>query len=68
MAKKKVTIKFTIDEKTGKITNVSNKNDKKGKKKNPKGTVTDSCSMVVATSSPHCFYVQIDGIWYQFCV
>jgi len=68
MAKKKLTISFTLDDKTGKITSVTDKNGKKGKKKNPTGMVTDSCNVVVATNSPYCYYLLIDGIWYMFCV
>jgi len=64
---KKIKLKFEIDEKTGKIVNVTDENDSPGDTSGPVGTITDSVSIVVTKKNPTCFNVLINNVWHTFC-
>jgi len=66
--KKKIKIEFHIDETTGKVEKVTDKNGNEppGEGQGP-ANPTDKVSIEVAHNSPSCIWVFINGQWYQFC-
>ena len=67
MSKKKIKLKFEIDEDTGKIEKVTRDDDSPGETSGPEGTITDTVSIVVTKKNPTCFNILINNVWHTFC-
>jgi len=64
---KEITVKLHINEKTGKLVNVTRGDNAPGKTAPPQGEVTDCTAFVISKNSPSCVYYLINGVWYCFC-